>query len=122
MPLCCHHVCSVAYCRLQGGCALRASLLVSCNWITTTCCCVPSPHLLPSFPLQPLQDRLEVQLGVSFLYFLIPDQLPALQRDYNLAYQPSVESNAISAVKNTAGVCVGGGEGGRVLTGLTCSC
>jgi hypothetical protein len=77
----------------------------------------PLPTSCPVSPSLSLQDRLEVQLGVSFLYFLIPDQLPALQRDYNLAYQPSVESNAISAVKNTAGVCVCvcvGGGGGRV--------
>ena len=48
------------------------------------------------------KDKLEARLAVTVIYFINPETLPALQKEYNLNYHSAVENNAIAVIKNTA--------------------
>ena len=54
-------------------------------------------HLLAAAP----QDKLEVKLSVTTVYFLSAQDVPQLYHNWGLRYQPAIESNAIAAIKNT---------------------
>ena len=47
-------------------------------------------------------DKLETDVDMTFIYFIVPDQLPLLQRDFNINYQKVVEFRILSAIKDAA--------------------
>ncbi len=44
-------------------------------------------------------DKLEVLIFTELIYFIKPDRLGDLQREFNLRYQTVVENNAVSSAK-----------------------
>ena len=47
-------------------------------------------------------DKLETNLDIVAVYFIRKDDLPKLQKDFNLVYETVVQSRMLSAIKNAA--------------------